>query len=98
MDNSTFCDLAGREVRIGDIFVFPTGSPRYGGLRLDIGIVVKKTSSRISTISTKLTNKSDPQFKLSSRTTGKILVVTDAMLDLPITQALIEQGSQYLHE
>ena len=83
MADSTFNDLAGKEVRVGDIFVFPSGSPRYGGLTLEIGIVVKKTSSRISTISTKLVNKSDPKFKTSSRTTSKILVVTDAVLDLP---------------
>lgn len=97
MADSTFNDLAGKEVRVGDIFVFPSGSPRYGGLTLEIGIVVKKTSSRISTISTKLLNKSDPKFKTSSRTTSKILVVTDAVLDLPVTQALIEQGKEYLY-
>jgi hypothetical protein len=97
MADSTFNDLAGKEVRVGDIFVFPSGSPRYGGLTLEIGIVVKKTSSRISTISTKLVNKSDPKFKTSSRTTSKILVVTDAVLDLAVTQALIEQGKEYLY-
>ena len=45
MADSTFNDLAGKEVRVGDIFVFLVGA-RYGGLTLEIGIVVKKTSSR----------------------------------------------------
>lgn len=97
MADSTFNDLAGKEVRVGDVFVFPSGSPRYGGLTLEIGIVIKKTSSRISTISTKLINKSDPKFKTSSRTTSKVLVVTHAVLDLPIVQALIKQSEKYLY-
>jgi hypothetical protein len=73
-------DYLGSQLQNGDIFLIPAGSPRYGGLRFDIGIIVSQTEKRLKTITTKLKTDKARSFKLSSRTGAKILKVDDTSI------------------
>tara|TARA_R100000458_G_C8029186_1_gene85444 strand:- start:124 stop:438 length:315 start_codon:yes stop_codon:yes gene_type:complete len=84
-------DVTGKILHPGDIFIFPAGSPRYGGLRFDIGIVVSETDKRLKTISTKLVSKDGKKAKhtITTRTGSKLLKIQDpALYQLPVVLEL----------
>lgn len=46
---SSFCDMFGNPISIGDIFIIPDGNARYGGLKLYVGIIISQTEKTVST-------------------------------------------------
>jgi hypothetical protein len=46
-------DMLGRTISAGDLFLIPGGNVRYGGLVLEIGIVLSMTEKRLKTLVTR---------------------------------------------
>ena len=65
-------DMIGQELSPGDLFVMPAGNPRYGGLRLEIGIIMSMTEKRLKTITNRL-DKND--IKKTTKTPLKVLKI-----------------------
>ena len=62
-------DMIGQPLKPGDIFLMPGGNPRYGGLTLEIGIILAMTEKRLKTITTKF---SKIQLKHTTKTSTKV--------------------------
>ncbi len=62
-------DMIGQPLKPGDMFLMPGGNPRYGGLILEIGIILSMTEKRLKTITTKL---SKIQLKRTTKTPSKV--------------------------
>ena len=69
-------DMIGNEISIGDIVLYPGGNARYGGLKLIVGIVIKKTPKRISLLGGSLT-PDGKAFKNTAKTGVKVLRCED---------------------
>ena len=65
--------MIGQTLNPGDIFLMPGGNPRYGGLILEIGIILSMTEKRLKTITTKL---SKIQLKRTTKTSTKVFKLT----------------------
>ena len=99
MSDNPKLDTTGSVLHSGDIFIFPAGSPRYGGLRFDIGIVVSETEKRLKTISTKLVHKDGKKAKhtVTTRTGSKLLKIRDPSIDaLPVVLELKRMRTEIL--
>ncbi len=46
-------DMIGQDLTPGDYFIMPGGNARYGGLILEVGIIISMTEKRIKTLVTK---------------------------------------------
>ena len=46
-------DMIGDELNSGDLFLIPGGNPRFGGLVIEVGIILSKTEKMLKTYVTK---------------------------------------------
>jgi hypothetical protein len=72
-------DMLGNEISEGDIVLYPGGNARYGGLKLIVGLVIKKTPKRISLIAGSLT-PDGKAFKSIAKTGAKVLRCEDPQI------------------
>lgn len=60
--------MIGQKIQPGDFFLIPGGNVRYGGLVLEIGIVLSMTEKRMKTVITKFDKiKLKPTTKTSAK-------------------------------
>jgi hypothetical protein len=61
-------DMLGQNLNPGDMFLMPGGNPRYGGLILEIGIILSMTEKRLKTLTTRFDKvKLRPTTKTSTK-------------------------------
>ena len=61
-------DMLGQNLNPGDIFLMPGGNARYGGLVLEIGIILSMTKKRLKTLTTRFDKiKLKPTTKTSTK-------------------------------
>ena len=61
-------DMLGQNLSPGDMFLMPGGNPRYGGLILEVGIVLSMTEKRLKTLTTRFDKvKLRPTTKTSTK-------------------------------
>ena len=61
-------DMLGQEINAGDFFLIPGGNVRFGGLVLEIGVVVSMTEKRLKTLITRFDKiKIKPTTKTSTK-------------------------------
>jgi hypothetical protein len=65
-------DMIQQEISPGDIFVIPGGNVRFGGLVLEVGIVLSNTEKMLKTFTTRL-DKVKP--KPTNKTPRKVLKI-----------------------
>jgi len=86
-------DYVGNEFEIGSVFLVCAGSPRYGGLRFDVGIVYDMTAKRLKILKTKLVTDKKRVFTKTTTTGSKALITKDpAILDTVAVSALIRKA------
>tara|TARA_B100000131_G_C17728018_1_gene455639 strand:- start:92 stop:418 length:327 start_codon:yes stop_codon:yes gene_type:complete len=70
-------DMLGQKISSGDFFLIPGGNVRYGGLVLEVGIVLSMTEKRLKTLITRFDKiKLKPTTKTSTKV-FKLPVNTD---------------------
>jgi len=69
-------DMLNADIAIGDVVLFPGGNARYGGLKMQVGLVVKLTPKRVG-IATGALVSDGKKLKTSSKTGKTMLVCTD---------------------
>ena len=67
-------DMIGQEVQPGDYFLTPGGNARYGGLILEVGIVLSMTDKRLKVAISKFDKAT---LRRTTKTSTKILLVTN---------------------
>ena len=65
-------DMIGQELVSGDFFIMPSGNPRYGGLRLEIGIILSMTEKRLKTLTARFDKI---EVKKTTKTSSKVLKI-----------------------
>ena len=61
-------DMLGQELKPGEFFLIPGGNVRYGGLVLEIGIILSMTEKRLKTLITRFDKiKLKPTTKTSTK-------------------------------
>lgn len=65
-------DMIGQDLTSGDYFIMPSGNPRYGGLRLEIGIILSMTEKRLKTLTARLDKVG---VKKTTKTSLKVLKI-----------------------
>tara|TARA_Y100000034_G_C6822199_1_gene370409 strand:- start:21 stop:323 length:303 start_codon:yes stop_codon:yes gene_type:complete len=89
-------DMLGRTIGPGDFFLIPGGNVRYGGLVLEIGIVLSMTEKRIKTL---ITRFDKIKLKPTTKTPTKVFKISSADIDNVLVPAMIELQAQFkLHE
>ena len=79
-------DQINQIIEPGSFFLIPDGNPRYGGLKLKLGVVMHMTEKRCRTLITEI-NTYKP--KPTTKTPSKLLVVnTDIFENLESFQKL----------
>ena len=76
-------DMLGQELNPGDYFLIPGGNVRYGGLVLEIGIILSMTEKRLKTLITRFdkiklkptTKTSTKVFKLPANSTSASFLI-----------------------
>ncbi len=66
-------DMLGQKIFPGDFFLIPGGNVRYGGLVLEIGIVLSMTEKRLKTL---ITRFDKIKLKPTTKTPTKIFKLT----------------------
>jgi hypothetical protein len=88
-------DMLGRTVSVGDLFLIPGGNVRYGGLVLEIGVVLSMTEKRIKTL---ITRFDKIKLKPTTKTSTKIFKL-NTTLELFMGSAITNEEQQfYAHE
>ncbi len=88
-------DYVGNAFEVGSVFLVCAGSPRYGGLRFDVGIVYAMTAKRLKVIKTKLVTDKRRVFTTTTTTGSKALITRDRdIIQTEAVQALIEKAKQ----
>ena len=87
-------DNINQEINIGDYFIIPGGNIRYGGLVLELGIVLDKTEKRLKTL---ITRFDKVKLKPTTKSPKKIMVINlhDSSY-LENTEAAIKLQKAYL--
>ena len=62
-------DMLGQELNPGDYFLIPGGNVRYGGLVLEVGVILSMTEKRLKTLITRF-DKIKP--KATTKTSTKV--------------------------
>lgn len=72
--------MIGQDIAPGDLFIIPGGNVRFGGLVLEVGIVLSATEKRFKTL---ITRFDKPKLKPTNKTPRKLLKVlpNDEYLD-----------------
>jgi hypothetical protein len=68
-------DMLERIISPGDFFLIPGGNVRYGGLVLEIGIVLSMTEKRIKTL---ITRFDKVKLKPTTKTSAKVFKINPA--------------------
>lgn len=78
-------DMFGENLSVGDFFMIPGGNVRYGGLVLEVGVVLSMTEKRVKTL---ITRFDKVKLKPTSKTPTKLYKInlTDS---LKATEAII---------
>lgn len=71
-------DMIGQELNPGDCFIVPGGNPRYGGLVIEVGIILSNGNKMMKTLITRF-DKITP--KPTNKTSKKVLkiILTEEM-------------------
>lgn len=71
-------DMIGQELNPGDYFIVPGGNPRYGGLVIEVGIILSNGNKMMKTLITRF-DKITP--KPTNKTSKKVLkiILTEEM-------------------
>ena len=64
--------MIGQDIAPGDLFIIPGGNVRFGGLVLEVGIVLSATEKRLKTL---ITRFDKPKLKPTNKTPRKLLKV-----------------------
>ena len=83
-------DMLGNKISEGDIVIYPGGNARYGGLKLIVGLVVKRTPKRISLMAGSLAPDGKP-FKTVAKTGVKVLRCEDPYILQSETVKLLQE-------
>jgi hypothetical protein len=67
-------DMLQQEIEPGDFFLIPGGNPRFGGLILEIGIVLNTTAKMLKT---SVTPFDKVKLRSTNKTSKKVLKLTD---------------------
>jgi|SaaInlStandDraft_6_1057023.scaffolds.fasta_scaffold48348_4 hypothetical protein len=71
--DSVMKDMLGASINPGDFFIIPGGNVRYGGLVLEVGIVLSMTEKRLKTL---ITRFDKIKAKPTNKTSKKVLKVS----------------------
>lgn len=89
-------DMLERTISPGDFFLIPGGNVRYGGLVLEIGIVLALTEKRMKTL---ITRFDKIKLKPTTKTSTKVFKINPAEiikdLDNVLVPAIIELQAKY---
>ena len=83
-------DMLERTISPGDFFLIPGGNVRYGGLVLEVGIVLATTEKRIKTL---ITRFDKIKLKPTTKTPTKVFKILPP--DLAKNEALISLKTAY---
>ena len=85
-----------RTISPGDFFLIPGGNVRYGGLVLEIGVVLDMTEKRMKTL---ITRFDKIKLKPTTKTSTKVFKISPAEiikdLDNVLVPAIIELQAKY---
>lgn len=86
-------DMIGQNLDPGDLFLIPGGNPRFGGLILEIGIILSKTEKRLKTLTTKFDKIN---LKSATKTSAKVLKIhlNETLINHPAVLTLREHYLQ----
>jgi hypothetical protein len=89
-------DMLERTISPGDFFLIPGGNVRYGGLVLEIGIVLALTEKRMKTL---ITRFDKIKLKPTTKASTKVFKISPAEiikdLDNVLVPAIIELQAKY---
>lgn len=80
-------DMLGQEISAGDIFLIPGGNVRYGGLVLEVGVILGKTEKRLKTL---ITRFDKIKCKPTNKSPQKIMVIKNPSQNLIQAPAVVE--------
>lgn len=88
-------DMLGQKLQVGDIIVCPAGSQRYGGLRLDVGIIISRTEKRIKVLITKMIEDTGKKstYKTTVTKGSKFLLLSPISLETTVVESLIKEAN-----
>lgn len=86
--------MINQDIAPGDFFIVPGGNVRFGGLVLEIGIVLSATDKRFKTL---ITRFDKPKVKPTNKTPKKLLKVflNDEYLDQEAVKLLLQHYQQF---
>jgi len=87
-------DMIGQDLKSGDYFLIPGGNARYGGLILEVGIIVFMPAPGKKMLKALTTRWDNPKLKTINKTPKKILKInlTEEMKE---TDAIIKLKTHY---
>ena len=89
-------DMLERIISPGDFFLIPGGNVRYGGLVLEIGVILDMTEKRMKTL---ITRFDKIKLKPTTKTSTKVFKISPAEiikdLDNVLVPAIIELQARY---
>lgn len=80
-------DMLGQELSPGDYFLIPGGNVRYGGLVLEVGIILSMTEKRLKTL---ITRFDKIKLKPTTKTSTKVF-------KLPVNSAFVKLNTNKDH-
>jgi hypothetical protein len=86
--------MINQDIAPGDLFIVPGGNVRFGGLVLEVGIVLSATEKRLKTL---ITRFDKPKPKPTNKTPSKLLkvLVNDEYLDQEAVKILFQHYNQF---
>jgi len=84
-------DMIGQEISPGDFFVMPGGNARYGGLVIEVGIVLSHGAKMMKTL---ITRFDKVKAKPTNKTSKKVLKIT-LTEEMQKTDAVIKLKEHY---
>jgi hypothetical protein len=87
-------DMLGQTIFPGDFFLIPGGNVRYGGLVLEIGIVLSMTEKRLKTL---ITRFDKIKLKPTTKTPTKIFKLPVRLSDDPICRLELNEYQELFY-
>lgn len=84
-------DMIGQELNPGDFFLIPGGNPRYGGLVIEIGIILSPGNKMMKTL---ITRFDKVKTKPTNKTSKKVLKI-NLTEDMKKTEAVLKLQEYY---
>lgn len=87
--------MINQDIAPGDLFIVPGGNVRFGGLVLEVGIVLSATEKRLKTL---ITRFDKPKVKPTNKTPSKLLKVlpNNQYLDQEAVKFLLKHYNQFI--